>query len=223
MANTLITPVILAGGTGTRLWPLSRKSYPKQFTRIVGNETLFQKTALRVLSSSTVTFKNPITVTNDAFRFIVSQQLQSVGVEPGAIIIEPTSKNTAAAVAAATLFVATDDPESIVLVVSADHVIPNTPTFHDAVANALPFVKEGKIATFGVIPTRPETGYGYLELQENPNGNPASVKNFIEKPNLDVATEMLNDGRYLWNAGIFMFKGRNFTYKRKSRPRILEA
>ena len=202
---TNIIPIILAGGVGTRLWPTSRKSYPKQFTKILSNETLFQNTAKRLTSSKKIQFEAPIVVTNNNFRFIVSQQLKDVGIDPAAIIIEPDNKNTAPAILSAALYVKKKNKDAVLLVVSSDHLIPDIINFHNVILKGTQNIKNGKIVTFGIIPTRPETGYGYLELPNKIDGNAIEVLRFVEKPNIKTAKKMLEQGCFLWNAGIFLF------------------
>lgn len=199
----MIHPVLLCGGSGTRLWPLSRKSYPKQFTQLIGEESLFQASARRLSGPA---FAAPTVVTNADFRFIVTEQLAEAGIDPGAVLIEPAARNTAPAVLAATLHLAARDPEALILVAPSDHVIPDAAAFRAAVAAAEPAARAGRIVTFGIRPDRPETGYGYLELAEEPTGAaPVPLRRFVEKPDAARAAEMLAEGRYLWNAGIFLF------------------
>ena len=201
-----IVPIILAGGSGTRLWPLSRKSYPKQFAKLIGEVSLFQQCALRLAPSTKVAFAKHITLTSSEYRFVVGEQLQGVGIDPGPILIEPEQKNTAPAILAASLYALREDKEVILLVAPSDHVITDIDAFHEAVALGLPQVKNGNILTFGIAPTRPEIGYGYLELASASVKNPVKLTRFIEKPNLVTAVQMLQAGNYLWNAGIFMFR-----------------
>ena len=201
--NQLITPVILCGGAGTRLWPLSRKSYPKQFATIVGDGSLFQQSAQR---NSGVGFTPPVVVTNSDFRFIVTQQLSEVGIDPGAILIEPAARNTAPALLAAALVVAQNDPKGLILATPSDHFITDIVSFQASIQRAVPAATDGRIVTFGVAPDRPETGYGYLELGLTSGEDEAiPLRRFVEKPKLDIAQNMLNDGGFLWNAGVFLF------------------
>ena len=203
-----IYPVILAGGYGTRLWPLSRKSFPKQFTNLTGEHSLFQQTALRLMSSDQLEFALHTTLTHSDFRFIVGEQLQAVGIDPGHILIEPEGKNTAPAILAACLSISKSDPDAILLVAPSDHIIPDTFEFHRAILTGLSQIKLGKMVTFGITPTHPETGYGYLELDhdELDSKGTANVVRFVEKPGLARAEKMLENKNYLWNAGIFLFK-----------------
>ena len=206
-----ITPVLLAGGSGTRLWPLSRKSYPKQFSTIIGEKTLFQSSAQRLTSSDTLEFAPHVTLTNADFRFIIGEQLLKVGIDPGPILIEPEAKNTAAAILAASIFAHSKDENAILLVAPSDHVIPNRDDFHAAVKVGLLHIQDRKIVTFGIKPTHPETGYGYLELSADPIDvyGTSNLKKFVEKPDLQYAKKMLEAGHYLWNAGIFLFRARD--------------
>nr|WP_321455507.1 mannose-1-phosphate guanylyltransferase/mannose-6-phosphate isomerase [uncultured Cohaesibacter sp.] len=201
----MITPVLLCGGSGTRLWPLSRKSYPKQFVPLVGDTTLFQATALRLAGDG---FDKSVIVTNSDFRFIVPEQLSEVGIDPGAILIEPDRRNTAPAVLAAAFYLADQDPEAMLLVAPSDHVVPDAAAFRAAVKIGEAAAKEGKLVTFGIKPTHAETGYGYLELAECLNDGAAraiGLERFVEKPDLANAEKMVSSGKFLWNAGIFLF------------------
>jgi mannose-1-phosphate guanylyltransferase/mannose-6-phosphate isomerase len=204
-----ITPVLLAGGSGSRLWPLSRKSYPKQFSKIIGTNSLFQQSGLRLLSSKKISFGSHLTVTNNDYRFIVQKQLRDLEITPGPIIIEPSSKNTGPAILAACLYSNEHNLDEIMLVAPSDHVISNNEAFHDALKAGLPYVNDGNIVTLGITPTRPETGYGYLELENAVSGTPEKLKSFVEKPSKEIAQKMLSSGNYLWNAGIFMFRAKD--------------
>lgn len=200
-----ITPVLLCGGSGTRLWPLSRKSYPKQFVSMIGTESLFQASARRLTGPG---YGAPLVVTADAFRFIVADQLAGVKIAAAAILIEPEGRDTGPAILAAALHLAQADAEGLMLVAPSDHVIPDAEAFKATVEAGIPAALAGKIVTFGIAPDRPETGYGYLELGQTPDGAAPRVmplKAFVEKPDATRAARMLAEGRYLWNAGIFLF------------------
>ena len=207
----MITPVLLAGGSGSRLWPLSRKSYPKQFSDLIGDTSLFQSSAKRLTSSDIIQFAPHITLTNSDFRFIVGEQLQEIDIDPGPILIEPEVKNTAAAILAATLFAFLKDPDAVLLVAPSDHVIPETNTFHETIKIGLSHVQKNKLVTFGIEPTHPETGYGYLELSREAIDlyGTSNLVSFVEKPQMTHAKQMLADGNFLWNAGIFLFQAKN--------------
>lgn len=168
----MITPVLLCGGSGTRLWPLSRKSYPKQFSPLTGTESLFQASAKRLQGDD---FASPLVVTADAFRFIVTEQLESAGIGASDVLIEPTGRDTGPAVLAAAMHLASKDPEGLMLVAPSDHVIPDTDQFLSTVNAAVPAAKDGQLVTFGISPDRPETGYGYLELAGAPDGTVLSL------------------------------------------------
>ena len=201
----MITPVILCGGSGTRLWPLSRKSYPKQFVPLVGENTLFQASALRLCDAD---FAPPLVLTNSDFRFIVTEQLAEIGIDPGAILIEPAGRNTAPAVLAAALWLEKSNPDGLMLVAPSDHVVPDTEAFRAATRAGAEAASAGQLVTFGIKPTHAETGYGYLELAEDPQGcdpRPLALRRFVEKPDAARAAEMVAAGNFLWNAGIFLF------------------
>ncbi|MFN3970648.1 MAG: mannose-1-phosphate guanylyltransferase/mannose-6-phosphate isomerase [Gemmobacter sp.] len=201
----IIHPVILCGGSGTRLWPLSRKSFPKQFSALLPGGSLFQGSARRCRGTG---FAPPLVVTNADFRFIVREQLDGAGCAAEAILIEPEGRNTAPAVLAAALHVGAMAGDALVLVAPSDHVIPDDAGFRAAVRAAAPAARAGQIVTFGIAPDRPETGYGYLELAA-PLGpqeaSPLPLRAFVEKPEAARAVAMLSGGCHLWNAGIFLF------------------
>lgn len=195
-------PVLLCGGAGTRLWPLSRKSYPKQFVPLVGEESLFQACAKRLSGPG---FAAPRVVTSADYRFIVRDQLRTVGCEADTILIEPEGRNTAPAILAAALDLAKLGDDAIMLVAPSDHVIPDIDAFRAAVEKGRGAVEAGGIVTFGIKPTRAETGYGYLALDDDDSGDTIALRRFVEKPKAKAAQRMLDEGGYLWNAGIFMF------------------
>ncbi|MDC0636199.1 mannose-1-phosphate guanylyltransferase/mannose-6-phosphate isomerase [Amylibacter sp.] len=198
-----ITPIILCGGSGSRLWPLSRKSYPKQFVQLVGDKTLFQNSLDRLTGKQ---FKNPVIVTNSDYRFIVTEQLQEIGIDPGAILIEPEGRNTAPAILAAALFEYRKNPDAILVVAPCDHIINNVDAFQLAIKEAYKVALDGQLVTFGIKPTHPETGYGYLELSKISTAQAVPLKAFIEKPDLTTAKKMLQSENFLWNSGIFLFQ-----------------
>ena len=203
-----IFPVILAGGSGTRLWPVSRRSYPKQFAQLLDETSLLQQTALRFQTNEHIDFESIITITNSDYRFLVAEQLQLIGVDPGAVMIEPEAKNTAAAIIAAALYTHSIDPDAVLLVAPSDHIIRELGEFHSAVSTGLSYTESGSIVTFGITPTKPETGYGYLQLSTSkldPAGA-ARIDQFVEKPDAEEAQQMLSSGNFFWNAGIFLFK-----------------
>ena len=204
-----LCPVLLAGGFGTRLWPLSRKSYPKQFSHIIGENSLFQEAAKRLISSDLVGFSEQITITNADFRFIVCEQLQEVGIEPGTIIIEPIARNTAAAILAVSMRQEIKERDSIMLFCPSDHVIDDLQGFHKAVSEGIKQVKNKKIVTFGIKPDNPSTSFGYLKTKAMKKDGALTVEEFIEKPALEMAKKMLKSDNFLWNSGIFLFAAKD--------------
>lgn len=199
----MITPIILAGGSGTRLWPASRQSFPKQFTDIIGDESLFQSTLRRLSGPG---FGAPTIVTGADYRFITAEQVTQVGVTDATILLEPEGRNTAAAILTAALHHEAT-PDRILLVAPSDHKITDTTAFAEAVAMGEKAAAKGEIVTFGITPTAAETGYGYLQLSEMPQSVTAQpLRSFVEKPAKADAEKMLKSGMYLWNAGIFMFQ-----------------
>lgn len=217
----MITPVILCGGSGTRLWPLSRKGFPKQFVPLTGSKSLFRLTATRVAGAG---FAPPVVVTAQDFRFIVTEQLLEEGIAPGAVIIEPDARNTAPAILAATLHVAAGNADALILVLPSDHAIADAESFRAAVAAAAPAARAGRIVTFGITPTYAETGYGWLELGAVPGDAPVALTSFVEKPDAARAQAMLAAGNFLWNAGIFLFSARTMLEAfRTHAPDVLPA
>jgi len=195
-------PVILSGGSGTRLWPLSRGQYPKQFLPLVSENTMLQETLLRL--SGLEQLQPPIAVCNEDHRFMLAEQLWEIHAKPAAIILEPIGKNTAPAVALAAL--SAQSPDDILLVLPADHVINNLEAFHTAVNQARDLAEQGYLVTFGIVPTEPETGYGYIKRASSPQGAAFNVEAFVEKPDLETAKHYLQTGDYFWNSGMFAFK-----------------
>jgi mannose-1-phosphate guanylyltransferase / mannose-6-phosphate isomerase len=211
-------PVILSGGSGTRLWPLSRGQYPKQFLPLVSEQTLLQETMLRL--SGLEGLKNPIAVCNEDHRFMMAEQLWEIGVKPAGIILEPVGKNTAPAVAMAALSAESED--DVLLVLPADHVITNIAPFHLAIAQADLLAKQGYLVTFGIVPTHPETGYGYIMKDSEQQDSAHKVSAFVEKPDLATAKNYLKSGDYLWNSGMFAFTAGNFLKElEKFNPKML--
>ena len=204
--TTLIHPVLLCGGSGTRLWPLSRKSHPKQFVKLLGEESLFQSSARRMSGAG---FAAPSVVTGSDFRFMVVEQLATVEIAPQQILIEPSARNTAAAICAAAVALDAKNGDSLMLIAPSDHVIPDAEGFRGTVEAAVPTALAGQIVTFGIRPDRAETGYGWLELtKEAPEGSPPCpqpLRSFVEKPDTETAEALLAGGMHLWNAGIFLF------------------
>ena len=200
-----IVPVILSGGSGTRLWPLSRQQYPKQFISLLGNNSMFQETLLRLKGVNNLS--DPVVVCNDNHRFLVAEQLNQIGINNAAIILEPVGRNTAPAITAALLQIINDidKQDSIMLVLSADHEIKNTNEFQKVINIAKIHASKGKLVTFGIVPNSANTGFGYINFSEEANSDAYEVKKFVEKPNQKTAESYIKDGCYLWNSGMFMF------------------
>jgi mannose-1-phosphate guanylyltransferase len=210
-----IYPVIMAGGSGSRLWPLSRAAHPKQFLRLHGEDTMLQATVKRL---SGLNVQTPITICNEEHRFFVAEQLREID-KLGSIILEPVGRNTAPAIALAAL-TANDDP--LLLVLAADHVIQDEVAFNAAVMRAIPLAEAGKLITFGIVPTQPHTGYGYIRRGKD-MGEGFEVDAFVEKPSSDVARDYLSSGDYYWNSGMFLFKASSYLEElKKFRPDILD-
>lgn len=195
-------PVIMSGGSGTRLWPLSRKHKPKQFLTLFGDNSMFQQTILRLNGVSQV--QSPIVVCNAEHRFMVAEQLQEIDIQHPVILLEPAGRNTAPAIAIAALQALTDGQDPVLLVLAADHVIQDVKAFHLAIEQAEKQAEAGNLVTFGIVPTSPRTGYGYIQAEQKNGTSP--VKSFVEKPDLETASRYIQSGDYYWNSGMFMFK-----------------
>ena len=221
---SLITPVILSGGTGTRLWPLSRQSYPKQLLPLAGDKTLLQEAALR--GTDPAVFGPLIVIANAEHRFAIAEQLRHVGISDAEIVLEPFGRNTAAAVAVAALLASRDDSEAIILVMPSDHVIRDPAAFVRAVSASTSAARAGAMVLFGIPPTRPETGYGYI-LPGEPlegAGGVRRVAAFVEKPDLERAKDYLARGEHLWNSGIFLLPAAGvIAALRQHEPKVLAA
>jgi mannose-1-phosphate guanylyltransferase/mannose-6-phosphate isomerase len=219
----MLIPVILSGGSGTRLWPLSRELYPKQLLPLTGARTMLQETAARVEGVSGV--DAPIVVCNESHRFMVAEQLREMGVAAQAIILEPVGRNTAPAVAVAALVALAQRPESspVLLVLPADHVIRDVEAFQAAVAQGRTAAEAGQLVTFGIVPDRAETGYGYIRRAKG-EGPVFEVAEFVEKPDYATAVRYVQSGEYYWNSGMFMFQASAFLAELKAQaPAILAA
>lgn len=204
----MIIPVILAGGSGTRLWPLSRELYPKQLLPLLGSRTLLQNTAMRF--SRTDGIAAPIVICNEIHRFLVAEQFRTIGIKPASIILEPVGRNTAPAITVAALAASALDPEAVLLVLPADHHLAHLDVFFKAVETGALLSRQGHLVTFGIVPSSPETGYGYIQKGEplalvDDECEAVKIRRFVEKPNRETAQNYLASGEYLWNSGMFMF------------------
>ena len=216
-----IYPVILSGGAGTRLWPLSRAALPKQLLALVGERTMLQDTVLRLAGAPQL--MAPLVVCGNEHRFLVAEQLREIGVSPLGILLEPVGRNTAPAVAAAAHYLLRQDPEAMLLVLPADHVIQDVAAFHAAIAQAAALAREGALATFGIVPTAAETGYGYIRSGAA-RGAGYAVARFVEKPDLETARGFVAAGDYYWNSGMFLFAaGRYLEQLQQFQPDIAGA
>jgi mannose-1-phosphate guanylyltransferase / mannose-6-phosphate isomerase len=219
-----IVPVVLSGGSGTRLWPLSRPLTPKQLLALVTHRTLLQDTVLRARALGDAVTA-PLVVCNEAHRFAVAEQLEEIGAGVGRIVLEPTGRNTAPAVAVAALLALREtESDPLLLVMPADHVILDSDAFFAAVAVAVRAAADGRLVTFGVVPTRPETGYGYIRRGAAQPGGWHRLEQFVEKPDADTAKAYLRSGEYLWNSGMFLFSARAYLAElARQAPAMVEA
>ena len=216
----MIIPIILAGGSGTRLWPLSRKIHPKQFISLLNETSLFQDTLTRLPKEAL----DPIVICNEDHRFLVAEQAREINVTLNSIILEPIGRNTAPAIALAAIKVLNDFENPILIVLAADHKIENKSAFHDAIKIAHKLAENNKLVTFGIIPKSAETGYGYIEIEKKDKAEYFDIKSFVEKPNKKNAINFLNSGNYLWNSGMFMFNASIYLSElNKFEPEILTS
>jgi mannose-1-phosphate guanylyltransferase / mannose-6-phosphate isomerase len=204
----MLHPVILSGGSGSRLWPLSRQNQPKQFLMLVGERSLFQETLRR--ASGLPDAQAPVTVCAEDHRFMVGEQLHEIGLQSGGILLEPIARNTAPAIAIAALHLAARDPDALMLVLPADHLIEDEAAFRAAVARALALAEKGWLVTFGIEPDAPETGYGYIARGDALDDAGYRVARFVEKPDLATAQAYVASGDYAWNSGMFLFSAQRF-------------
>ena len=216
----MILPVIMAGGSGTRLWPMSRSMYPKQFLNIVGENTMLQDTVSRLDNIET---SAPLVICNNEHRFLVAEQLRAID-NSGSIILEPVGRNTAPAIALAALKAISKGEDPLLLVLAADHVIQNVTAFENAVQAAVVHADNGKLVTFGIVADSPETGYGYIHRGEKEGEEGYIVNQFVEKPNQETAQKYIDTGEYYWNSGMFLFKASRYLEELKNHfPEILNA
>ncbi|THD42427.1 mannose-1-phosphate guanylyltransferase/mannose-6-phosphate isomerase [Enterobacteriaceae bacterium ML5] len=219
----MIIPVVMAGGTGSRLWPMSRELYPKQYLRLNGDKSMLQETISRLEGLDVVP---PILICNEQHRFLAAEQLRQLGLAAGNIILEPVGRNTAPAIALAALNATLNGEDPLLLVLAADHVIEDINAFHQAIMNAIPHADHGKLVTFGIVATGPETGYGYIQRGEClGEGKMAfDIQRFVEKPDFETANRYLSSGEYYWNSGMFIFRAKKYLDElSKYRPDILNA
>lgn len=204
----MLIPLILSGGSGTRLWPVSRRNLPKQFLTLSGSETLFQQTVKRAAALPGATL--PVVVASDDHRFLAAEQLQELGIKGASILLEPVARNTAPAIAVGALQAMQLHADALVLVLPADHLIGDSQAFAEAVAKAIPLAEAGRLVTFGIRPDRPETGFGYIRRGQAIDGGAYVVEQFVEKPSEDIAREYVASGEYDWNSGMFLFRASRY-------------
>jgi len=217
----MLHPVILSGGIGSRLWPLSREHYPKQLLALVGEQTMLQSTITRL--ENIPNLAPPIIVCNEDHRFLVAEQLRCIDIKPSAILLEPVGRNTAPAIAIAALAALDNDPDAVLLALPADHLIQKVDIFQEVIKQAFSISNQELLITFGIVPTKPETGYGYIKKGEQINQHIHKVAQFVEKPNLETAIKYLETKDYFWNSGIFLFKAQTYLNELKQfEPQIFE-
>ncbi len=221
----MIVPVIIAGGSGSRLWPLSRQVYPKQLFSLVDEKTLFQNTLLRLGGIDNI--KSPVVVCNENHRFMIAEQLRDIGYEHGLIMLEPVGRNTAPALCVAALKILESGEDPVLLVLPADHDIKDVARYHQAVLKGELLAEAGNLVTFGIVPKSPETGYGYIKKGDFLQGQDSgivTIDSFVEKPDLKTAEEYLASGNYCWNSGMFMFRASSVISElERFRPDILSV
>lgn len=214
-------PVILAGGSGTRLWPMSRELRPKQFQSLTGPNTMLQETLLRLDDSIR---SRAIIICNEKHRFLAAEQVRAIGLQQAKIILEPKGRNTAPAIALAALEAVKNEEDPLLLVLSADHLITDRDAFSRTIQEAMHFARQGKMVVFGIVPTHPETGFGYIQMGQSLDGKAFGLAGFVEKPDEKTARNYLETGSYLWNSGMFLFTaGAYLSELEKFRPDILRA
>jgi mannose-1-phosphate guanylyltransferase/mannose-1-phosphate guanylyltransferase/mannose-6-phosphate isomerase len=223
MSDSRVIPVILAGGSGNRLWPLSREQHPKQLLTLLGQHSLIQNTALRYRDQSR--FADPMIITSESIRFTIGEQILSVGITAAATVLEPRGRGTAPAIAVAALLAEAKQPGAIIIVSPSDHIIADEAAFHDAIAIAAKAAERDQLVTFAIVPRGPETGYGYIRRgEEIETGGAYKIDRFVEKPTAEVAAVMIADGQHYWNGGIFVFKASYFLEELgRHAPEVLAA
>ncbi len=218
---TTLLPIIMAGGTGSRLWPLSRELHPKQFLSLEGEAAMLQVTIQRLAGINCAT---PLVICNEAHRFLVAEQLRQLEMLDRNILLEPVGRNTAPAIALAALHATVHGEDPLLLVLAADHVIRDVESFHASLRNAIPFADAGALVTFGIVARSPETGYGYIRRGDAAGDGAYNVAQFVEKPNLATAEKYVASGEYYWNSGLFLFRASRYLQELKQyRPDILQA
>jgi len=200
-------PVLLCGGVGSRLWPLSREARPKQYLNLVGHQSMLQETLERLTGLDTAA---TVVVCNESHRFLVAQQLRDLGHEKATIVLEPEGKNTAPAITLAALSTLAEEDDPTLLILPADHYVGDCEALQASIREATTYADQGRFVTFGIQPRHPETGYGYVEVGEAISGVTAILERFVEKPDVQTAAQYVDSGKFLWNSGMFMFKARAF-------------